>query len=462
MSGSIAVDPSDDSVTVKSGSPPWHRRLRRQRNKARRRIWVARSEGVFPRFVDLAFLASHHSRPLFKELMGGGRRKQWQQEEGAWRQSGGQGWQLWPGSYAASPKQAARPIPPQNLRYDQVQVKGLSKGGRMGNRTEVVEIPDEEATHMDGIQRALTLARKADGKVRKLKEEEELRRAQWKQYVLVMRNAFNKQHKQFEADLRRIGEERTNAASQGQAAAQSVTMIALRGTQMQVAEENPGPDAWDEMMISAEEQQMEPQGFLASAMQAAQLAQAPPTQSRLLAAPPAAAVTPQHCPSSAMPMTPQHQGWASPQEMTYGPAVPTDPYMTSPSMPAPPGLGAETPVRHGHRTRPQPYPAEGQAPRVPVHTVVPGMMHAADPTGVPLAEKLEHRRAHMAANGEGPGTGPTPQGSALRPFGRPAGPPPPDPRHADGQEQNQPAPEMQQRVPANIVDDDLDSSLSAG
>ena len=383
MSGSIAVDPSDGSVTVKSGSPPWHRRLRRQRNKARRRIWVARSEGVFPRFVDLAFLASHHSRPLFKELMGGGRRKQWQQEGRGlapvwWARLAALAWFICCLTQASCQTHSASE-PSLRSGTSQRFEQGWKDGQPHRSGGDPRRGGDPHGREFSGPSPWLA---KPTAKVRKLKEEEELRRAQWKQYVLVMRNAFNKQHKQFEADLRRIGEERTNAASQGQAAAQSVTMIALRGTQMQVAEENPGPDAWDEMMTSAEEQQMEPQGFLASAMQAAQLAQAPLTQSRPLAAPPAAAATPQHCPSSAMPMTPQHQGWASPQEMAYGPTVPTDPYMTSPSMPAPPGLGTETPIRHGHRTRPQPYPAEGQAPRVPVS----GMMHAADPTGVPLAE----------------------------------------------------------------------------
>ena len=57
------------AIAKHPGSPSWHRRARRRRSCARRRLHLARREGHRPALKDLLRLSTHHTQPRLRELL---------------------------------------------------------------------------------------------------------------------------------------------------------------------------------------------------------------------------------------------------------------------------------------------------------------------------------------------------------------------------------------------------------
>ena len=98
-----------------AASPPWHRRRRQQRAKARRSIWAARSRGLpGPRRAALLLLR-HHTAPVYRELMGRGKDRQaaWTESYDAYGSWPRESWH----SKAAGKSKAAQPRNPSRRRW---------------------------------------------------------------------------------------------------------------------------------------------------------------------------------------------------------------------------------------------------------------------------------------------------------------------------------------------------------
>ncbi|CAE7429102.1 CAPN15 [Symbiodinium sp. CCMP2456] len=200
-------------------SPPWHRHIRRRRSLARQRVRAALSRGTVPRSRDVLLLNLHHSRPAYP--MGGGRKKQWSQAEWQeWQQGGRQGGQsggrssrLWSGAWAsASP--LARGAERGAERYDRMPVRPAQSSTAAPKTENAVTGADSELNRE--LQRSLTVAKKADIKIRKLQEEKERRAAQWDAFVLESRKKFLQQRKQYAQDIERINADMLAPTETGQ------------------------------------------------------------------------------------------------------------------------------------------------------------------------------------------------------------------------------------------------------
>eukprot|EP00439_Symbiodinium_sp_Y106_P076104 s1880_g15.t1 len=128
-------------------------------------------------------------------------------------------------------------------------------------------VPGGSSSLMQEIQKQLTSARRADMRLRKLKEEQETRTQHWKAYEADMQRKFSKQKRFFETDLERIAQEVQQAAAQGQQAAQNVKDLVNLG---KIAETEPmedEDDAWATLVREDEEDAQD--SYLGAALRAA-------------------------------------------------------------------------------------------------------------------------------------------------------------------------------------------------
>ena len=285
----IAVDPSASSTSQISGisSPPWHRRLRAKRRAARVAIWSARAAQRQPPRSALLLLTGHHSAPRYRELFPRGQKsrhmgRKWQKQQ--WGQNGQQGtrgyqerqapWQLWSGSWSsASPSSHSKS---HKVRYDQISVEQPRT-----QHTAPVEDPlATEGAHVrQAIQRNLTFAKKADGKLRKLQEERVRRVAQWEAYEKQAMKEYMENKRQFEKDLERITHETQVASNTGKEAAAMVQQIVNHGVPEAPTEDN---TAWNRLVEAADAEMADAsEGFLQDALRAARATAPAPLDARL-------------------------------------------------------------------------------------------------------------------------------------------------------------------------------------
>ena len=155
------------------------------------------------------------------------------------------------------------------LRYDQMEVPA--------NQLREQRQTGEESTSgktdmMKEIQRMVSAARRADGKVRRLHEAKAKREAQWVLFEKKSRADFLEQKRLYENDVRRILDEIEEATQQGVIASAEAQDLAAHGfrpkPQAMSVEE---PDAWDSLIHDEANQE---QGFLGEALRAARQASA--------------------------------------------------------------------------------------------------------------------------------------------------------------------------------------------
>ncbi|CAE7466685.1 ANK1, partial [Symbiodinium sp. CCMP2456] len=192
--------------------------------------------------------------------MGGGRRRQnksWQSQDQSWNQPQGK-WQYWSGSWPSSPRwQRGASSRDTELRYDSVDV---SSSGVEPQPVRTME--HMEATFGEGgtvlaqeIQKSLNQARKADIRVRKVRESVELRKKQWAAYARQMKNSFLKQRQSHEADLKKLEQEEAEATAAGRDAAEHMQALALYGVAPVAEEGQPHDTAWEQLLTAAEPEQ---------------------------------------------------------------------------------------------------------------------------------------------------------------------------------------------------------------
>ncbi|CAE7884665.1 unnamed protein product [Symbiodinium microadriaticum] len=349
-----------------------------------------RASGKRPRQQDLSVLRSHHSY----HMGGGGRRKQWSQQE--WRDwQSSEHWQLWRGAkQSASPKAKANAIP---LRYDSMPVE------QPRVQTSLLPTGEEYASTGDAdlnreIQKSLTVAKKADVRLRKLQEEKARRAVQWEAYATDVRNKFLAQRKQFEQDRERLQTEMVATMETGQEASAHLRRVVDQGVpaRMEVTEEDNA--AW--AALTTPSQEPAPSGFLREAMSAVHAARRSPPGLEATAPTAGQGLVTQEAAAQLlaavianMPNVGAPTGMAAPGG-THGP--PPAPYVPSPSTRRPEAAEAPSPTPTQSKASPpkrEPrvrVPVKG-APLQPVHTGV-GLAGS-------LGAKLDMRRNAMAPFG---------------------------------------------------------------
>ena len=305
----------------------------------------------------------------------GGRKGQQQQ---SWKD--GPNEQYWRGAWAVSPRsQGAQQLP----RYDRVQLGGKGSKGKPENlppwKDPVTQGP-ASLTTTQAVQRALTTARKADAKIRKLRSEVELRHKQWQKFVVDQKQNYVRQKRQFGEDIAKLELEIQQAATAGEEAAERMKRIVMQGAEaVQQAEASMEveDDEW-ERLIREEEEAPVASSFLREAYLAAQSYQSE-------------AALP---PGTTAPGLSSIGGHALQAYNQASPACTlTDPYMASPTFGAgeahqaalsTSGGQSETTNLGGHQPAPPPVtPHRGTTgmPRTPPPSRHPGL--PAD-TGTPL------------------------------------------------------------------------------
>eukprot|EP00439_Symbiodinium_sp_Y106_P017696 s772_g2.t1 len=218
---------------------------------------------------------AHHSRPVFRERMSGKRQSSWKPQgrdygyHQDWQQGHsrgqGKGWDLWRGSWPSSQGQRQ-----QEERYDKtVLPEPKAQAQPSMELLAGAFVPGGSPSLMQEIQKQLTSARRADTKMRKLKEEQEHKTKLWKAYEEDMKKKFSKQKRLFEADLERIDQEAQHAAAQGQQAAQNVKDLVNLGKVGTPEPMDQDDAAWDALVQQDQEEQHD--SFLGAALRAAHL-----------------------------------------------------------------------------------------------------------------------------------------------------------------------------------------------
>ena len=200
-----------------------------------------------------------------------GRRDGWSsgwQKQHQYRQqeADGRPWRLWPGSWSASPKggggAGSRP------RYDQMPLPSEAATGRTAD---VDPERSGRGEFMKEIQRIVTTARKADGRVRRLVDERARREAQWKEFERKSRSDFLEEKNKYVADLQKLEDDIEAAKKQGLDASTEVQQLVATGMRVrEVPSISEAPDDWDALLTT--EEAAAPSGFLRDALAAAERA----------------------------------------------------------------------------------------------------------------------------------------------------------------------------------------------
>ena len=309
--------------------------------------------------------------------MGRGK-KQWpqQQRDYSWSSEASPSWKLWEGSWSASPKAP----PPTQLRYDQVTVKTTRPTARADPSSGWSEdsLGDFAGQHHRDVQKALTQARKADIRVRKLKED-------------IAHRKLQQQKKRFQADVQKQEQEIQDAMEAGKQAAQMMHDIVLHGSTAEAPDPTADKD-WEELTRDDKMEVEDGPGFLQAAMSAARAVRASQRDP----------VTPPRRTATAAPMTPAHNVTEEMAKqialMYHAMQANVEPYQASPGQnktPPPPAPastdvpGAETGDRSASRARPKPPDATR---RLPVKHGPLGVAHPASTGDKAIARRLEAAR----------------------------------------------------------------------
>ncbi|CAE7844688.1 unnamed protein product, partial [Symbiodinium microadriaticum] len=191
----------------------------------------------------------------------------WQkQQQYGQREVDGRPWRLWQGAWSASPKGSggagSRP------RYDQMPLPSDSTAGRAADTD-----PERagRGEFMKEIQRIVTTARKADGRVRRLMDERSRREAQWKEFERKSRSDFLEEKHKYVADLQKLEDDIEAAKKQGVDASTEVQQLVATGMRAREAPLSAeAPDDWDTLLTA--EGAEAPSGFLQDALAAAERA----------------------------------------------------------------------------------------------------------------------------------------------------------------------------------------------
>ena len=179
------VHTHDAIARAHPSSPSWHRRCRLRRAKARLRVRTALVHSRPPAASDLFLLESHHTRPVYRRVMG------WASWEKGGRGGKDSGRGYWRGAWPQrQPKDK-----PLDARFPSYESVALPKGKGKNSERKPDEgwMDDTEEDLVSTIQEGVNVARKAEQRVRQLTNNRVKKESQWAAYLEAMRKTYLKE-----------------------------------------------------------------------------------------------------------------------------------------------------------------------------------------------------------------------------------------------------------------------------
>ena len=175
-------------------------------------------------------------------------REEWKQEGGQSHHSGGRGppWRWWPGAFS-SPQARAKA---GAVKYDQIAVPGRNSSQP---HQAVPEESYEGYGAMREVQKALTSARKADNRIRKLREDRAHKEQQWKLYQQKKKEEFLQEERRYKADQQRIEEDIMAQMKLGEESARLVQTLVTHGCAARTEPLVEAEGAWEAMLKGPED-----------------------------------------------------------------------------------------------------------------------------------------------------------------------------------------------------------------
>ena len=381
-------------------SPGWHRQARRRRAIARKRIKASRNKGTRLPKREVALLESHHSAPKYRQrrLSMGKKANQPQSKPWAsgrqWRGHGG-GWSDagYSGHYGGWGQESSYGHSWEADDYPSYAgVRASGSGSTHTPQENLAKEPSAGAVLVRGVQRLVTVARKAEVKTRKVSEERQAADQKWAKFQEDLKAKFIKARESYMKDVARLNEEMAVCAD-AQKKAFSELQEAMNNPQLIIAppvrNDKEATDAWASLMGSIEDSDDDMAETTVACVQRSMQALmsdgggTPPPRLRPLqppSTPPKSNQAPKK--ASATPMLEAMLAGADPPGFGRDGAAParTDPYIMSPTTRA--GLPM-TPERAGR--------SRSRVPRTPVKELGKKPTPL-DVVGTPLSQKLVERR----------------------------------------------------------------------
>ena len=260
-------------VAAIARSPTWHRRTRRKRSAARRRIKAARLAGSAVSSKDIRLLEAHHSRPLYREGRMG-RRQQWNNEAGWKKQQGYGGWQPsytggasyrgqhgeWEGWEPPARGSRYQEDKPRFPSYTAMELDSAPSKAPTGSKEEAA-LPLRPGDLVRGIQKYVTAARKAEMRTRKATEAREHILARWHKYQEELQATFVQERNNYKKDLLKNQEELDRLQDAQREAFQELkNAFDNPETMMEKPETEPNEEAtadWERLLQACEEEDVD-------------------------------------------------------------------------------------------------------------------------------------------------------------------------------------------------------------
>ena len=237
----------------------------------RRRVRARKTAGLRPWTKDLLLLARHHSRPYQETQIACRMGKQgwnpnaWpkkdQQQPDKWSGSPAS-WSYWPGAWnkqgRGAQQQKSQVAPSAFPKYQSMAVPADASTAPPLTSQLVGDPLDGDQDAQDqirSVQRWVNTVRKADNKLRKLREAQIVRDQQWTTYQQELRQQFSAQRKQYLEDCSTAKQELADLKGERDAAMLSLQACMTEGPmELDGPTQKPdGEDArhWEELMFGA-------------------------------------------------------------------------------------------------------------------------------------------------------------------------------------------------------------------
>ena len=239
------VHTHDAIARAHPSSPSWHRRCRLRRAKARLRVRTALVHSRPPAASDLFLLESHHTRPVYRRVMG------WASWEKGGRGGKDSGRGVWRGAWPQrQPKDK-----PLDARFPSYESVALPKGKGKNSERKPDEgwMDDTEEDLVSTIQEGVNAACKAEQRVRQLTNNRVKEESQWAAYLEATRKTYLKEADRCNKEISRLGDE-LQVALQLQVARDKLRSMHLGEPTSSAIE---GDGEWDQMMQAWRQERQE-------------------------------------------------------------------------------------------------------------------------------------------------------------------------------------------------------------
>ena len=232
-----------------ASSPAWHRRCRKHRSSARRRL----RQGSSTR-RDRKLLLVHHATPPSQALV-----------LMAWRGFTGKGagskgdngpskgsgkWQYWPGSWSPSTHSKGAPWKKNHGKTQDGKASLSFPGYDVARKeeqpiSEVATIKERDGdSYATALQRAINHVRKAEARTRKALADKKSRTVQWNNWVAELKRTFAKEKGRHQTAVSRLEREMEEALVEQECARAGLRRVAAS------MEADAGPAGSDPYMVS--------------------------------------------------------------------------------------------------------------------------------------------------------------------------------------------------------------------